>query len=916
MYRPDMDGRAHPPDLVGRDAEISAAIGWAESLTRGPAGMLIEGEAGIGKTSLWLDAIACAADRGAQVLVARPVQAEISLGYAGLGDLLHGAGEQRISELPGPQAQALLAALSLAASTEPSDPLLVARATLSLLRLLAAEQPVVVAIDDVQWLDLPSVRALGFAARRLRDARVGVALTMRDGDRDPLDLAAAVGDRCSRIRLDGLSFGAVGHLVRAQVASDIPRRRLLAIHQRSGGNPFFALELARAGPDAEGLPATLNELVTRRLDSVEGARAAIELVAVNGPAPVSAFADPTALDAAVAQGVLIELGGQIRFSHPLLAAGAYDRIPPARRRALHRRAATMVSSPEDRARHLALAATVPDAGVARTLDDAARLARSRGAPETAAEFASQARRLTPAGDDESRATRMMDEAESLLPAADEPAARALADEVLAGTASALTRVRALMLRAVTSPDPAAAVADLESATVEPHDDTALAARVLAQLAWQRGAWLGDLDRAVAEAESALEQAAVLDEPQTLLVALTTAGLLASLAGRPEAADHFRRAIEIDARTDDRIRVAAIDRAPRVSFAHERWWRGDFAAAGALLADERRLAEERGDDDLLMRLNVFGAELALRRGRWDEAGRLVEEALIDARGYWRATALVRRAILRARRGDHRAREDADEIRTWSMAANDPGLSVAADVAIGLLEDAGGRTEEAADLAARAAGAEARAGSRAAEYAALVPEAVAILVEAGRLDLARGLADDLAARRGQLAPWGDAAAALCRGLVAHGAGRLDDALHELSLAREAFAGLEAPWELGQALFAEGSVLRRLGRRRAAAEVLGQALAIDVALGAAPAARRCREELRRAQPRPRHDDALTETEARVATLAAQGMTNREIAAQQFITPATVEAHLTRIYAKLGVRSRTELARRVSGGDLRPEP
>lgn len=877
--------------------------------------MAIEGDAGIGKTSLWLEAIGFAAERGACVLVARPVYAEFSLGYAGLGDLLHGAAEQRIPELPGPQAQALLAALSLAATAEPGDPLLVARATLSLLRLLAAERPVVLAIDDVQWLDVPSVRALAFAARRLRDARIGVAITLRDGDRDPFDLAVAMGERFTRIRLGGLSFGAVGHVVRTRVASDIPRRRLLAIHQRSGGNPFFALELARAGPEAERLPPTLNELVARRLDGAEGARTAIELVAVNGPAPVSAFADASALDAAVAQGVLAELSGEIRFSHPLLAAGAYDRIPPARRRALHRRAATVASSPEDRARHLALAATVPDADVAHTLDEAARLARSRGAPETAAEFAFQARRLTPAGDIESRARRMMDEAESLFLAADEAAASALADEVLIVPAAAHDRVRALMLRAVTAADPTAAVAALESAVIEPHDDAALAVRVLAQLAWQRGAWLGDLDRADAEAESALRQAAVLDEPATLLLALTTAGLLASLAGRPEAGDHFRRAIEIDDRTRDRSRIAAIDRAPRVSYAHERWWRGDFAAAEALLAEEHRVAEERGDDDLLMRLDVFGAELAMRRGRWAEADRLIEEALVDARGYWRATALVRRAILRARRGDDHARQDADEIRTWSAMANDLGLLVAADFAIGLLEDASGRTEGAAELVAHVAGGGARAGSRAAEYAVLIPEAVAILVEAGWLDLAQALAEDLAARRAQLSSWGDSAAALCRGLVAHAAGRPDDALRELSLARDGFAGLEAPWELGQVLFAEGRVLRRLGRRRAAAAVLREALTIHAALGAEPAARRCREELRRAQPRPRHDDALTETESRVATLAAQGMTNREIAAQQFITPATVEAHLTRVYSKLGVRSRTELARLVSGGDVRLE-
>jgi DNA-binding CsgD family transcriptional regulator len=904
-----------PPELVGREAEVAAAGRWVDSLADGPAALRIEGEAGIGKTSLWLQASALAARQAARVLVARPVRAELSLGYAGLCDLLQDVAEQRLRELPRPQAEALSAALLLAPGPGWAEPLLVARATLNLLRQLAVEAPVLVAIDDVQWLDAPSVRALGFAVRRLRDARVGVVLTLLDGEEDPLDLASAMGDRMTRIRLGGLSFGALGHAVRARVSADIPRRRLLAIHQRSDGNPLFALELARTDPVAEGLPPTLRDLVARRLDQAEAARAAIELVAVNGPMPVSAFADAAALDTAVLQGVLAEQGGEVRFSHPLLATGAYERIPPARRRALHRRAARLAAIPEDRARHLALAASAPDSGVAHALDDAARLARARGAAETAAQFAAHARQLTPAGDDDARARRMMDEAENLLLAADEPAARALADELLTGSASARDRVRALIVRAVTAADPIAAVADLEAAVAQPHADAALGVRILAQLAWQRGAWLGDLERGLAEADSALSQAAVLDDLQTLLAALTTVGLLASLAGRPDAAAHFRRAIEIEAGIGDRNRVGAIDRAPRVPFAHERWWRGDIPAAAALLSEERRVAQERGDDDLLMRLNVFGAELALRRGSWDDAALLIEEALIDARDYWRATALVRRAILRARRGDQRARPDADEVRAWSMAANDPGLAAAADLAIGLLEAAAGRTDHAADLVAELAAGRARAGSRAAEYAMLIPEAVAILVEAGRHPQAQTLADDLAARQAQLAPWGDAAAALCRGLVAHATGRPDEALRDLSLAREGFAGLEAPWELAQALFAEGSVLRRLGRRRAAATVLEKALAIHAALGAEPAARRCREELHRAQPRPRHDDALTQAETSVATLAAQGMTNREIAAQQFVTPATVEAHLTRIYAKLGVRSRTELARRVSDGSLRVE-
>jgi DNA-binding CsgD family transcriptional regulator len=241
-----------------------------------------------------------------------------------------------------------------------------------------------------------------------------------------------------------------------------------------------------------------------------------------------------------------------------------------------------------------------------------------------------------------------------------------------------------------------------------------------------------------------------------------------------------------------------------------------------------------------------------------------------------------------------------------------MSAAGDFAIGLLDHAAGRTAEAADRVSRLAGAGVLAGSRSAEFAVNIPEIVSILVEAGRLDEAEALGQALARRTVQLAPWSEAAASLCLGLVAHAAGRLEEAERRLSAAREGFSEIGAPWDLARTLLAEGSLLRRLGRRRDAAAVLDQAIALFEALGATPSVARAREELRRARPRQRRDDSLTAAETRVASLVAQGMTNREIAAQQFTAVATVEAHLTRIYSKLGVRSRTDLARGVADGSV----
>jgi DNA-binding CsgD family transcriptional regulator len=314
----------------------------------------------------------------------------------------------------------------------------------------------------------------------------------------------------------------------------------------------------------------------------------------------------------------------------------------------------------------------------------------------------------------------------------------------------------------------------------------------------------------------------------------------------------------------------------------------------------------------MRLNEFEADLAIRLGRWNDAAGLLDAALQDAVAYWRARTLVLRAILRARRGDDRARADADELRASPAAATDPLMSAAADFADGLLEHAAGRTVEAAERVARLVQTGVLAGSRSTEFAVNIPEIVAILVEAGRVDEAGALAQSLAERSVQLGPWSDAAGALCLGLVAHAAGRLDEAERRLSSAREGFAALGAPWDLAQTLLAEGSLLRRLGRRRDAAERLDEAIVVFERLGAAPSAARARDELRRARPRQRSDDSLTAAETRVASLVVQGMTNREIAAQQFTTVATVEAHLTRIYSKLGIRSRTDLARGVTDGSI----
>lgn len=627
-----------------------------------------------------------------------------------------------------------------------------------------------------------------------------------------------------------------------------------------------------------------------------------------GSAPVSAFTNARALDEALAAGVLVERDGEVRFAHPLLAAGAYERLPTGKRRALHRRAAERSSSLEERARHLALATGEPDPEVAALLDEAAHASQLRGATEFAVELAAQARRLTPPEDIEALVTRTLAEAEYLYVAADEPTARARVDEVLASGLRGRVRARALIHRALHATEPEAAVALCEEAVAEQHADARLAARALSTLAWQRGAWLGDVEAALPEAVAAVELAEPLDDEATLATVLTGAGLICGLAGDPRGEQFFRRAVEIADRIHNK---APGDREPRSAFAHHLWWRGDFANAEELLECEREAAKRHGDEGDLMRLGVFQGELELRRGRWDEAERWLDEALEDARDYWRIAALEVRCQVRGRRGDPAALADAAEIAASPFAASDPVIAATADYAVGLVELGAGDVGRAAERLLRLAGLTERLGAYAERVLATIPDAALALLEAGRVEEAERLTARLEGRAAKGDhPWASAAAALCRGSVLLAAADLDASLAHLAEGRRGFETIGAQWELARALLAEGNALRRAGTRTEAAAALERAAAIFGELRAEPWRGRALDELRRARPRPRRDDSLTAAESRVAALVAAGRTNREVAAELFTTVATAEAHLTRIYRKLELRSRTELARAVADG------
>src|SRR5919108_1124702 len=362
------------PDLVGRADELSLIGELLDKRDRLPGAALVVGEAGIGKTTLWLAATARAADTGYRVLSSRPSEVETGYSFAGLSDLVAEFVDEVSAALPPPQRRALDAALLRDDDDGlPVEERVVAAAFLATLRELAESGPVVVAVDDVQWLDASSLAVLRFALARLRDEPVAALLTGRGEPPDWIRRTVPA-ERLMLIEPRPLSVGGLQELLRARLGRSFTRPVLLPLWEASGGNPFFALELARALERRGGriepgrelpIPSTLEALIDERLELLT--REAEEVCRV-----VARVAEPTAglVEAALASGGagiedalrarVLELDGErIRFTHPLLASASAARITAETRRTLHERLAALVTDPEERARHLALAASEP-----------------------------------------------------------------------------------------------------------------------------------------------------------------------------------------------------------------------------------------------------------------------------------------------------------------------------------------------------------------------------------------------------------------------------------------------------------------------------------------------------------------------------------------------------------------------------
>jgi DNA-binding NarL/FixJ family response regulator len=919
-----------------------------------PAALVIAGEPGAGKSRLWRAAVALAAAAGCRVLRSEPSASEAESPFAGLSDLLAGALPAAAADVPARQREALEVALLMRpAGDQPPAAHAIDHGVMSALSALVRAGPVLLAIDDAQWLDAGSRETLEYALRRVVDAlpagsrALSLLLAARtDAQADPLTVGAPPVPHDWRGLLSGFPVTVevpLSPLTAAQVQELLPAAapaQAQLVADRSRGNPFWAREIWASMTSAKAagatvaagdtpLPPLARTALAGRLERSLATAAteapavteALAVVAAAGrisvPDAVAAMrgnhvADPVAaLDKAVRAGVIVKAEDRLVPAHPLIGAAAVDAVPPGRRARIYRQLAAVSASPERRAQFAALAAgPEADPEVAAALDAAAEAAHGRAANAAAGKFAAQAVAFTPQGDRDALVRRRIRAGELLYLAGDVTSALQHLESLDIDALSTTDLERAMPLLAdalalVRGPD--ATTALLAGALAVAGDDDhrragllSLVSDALYGVPGQRRAAAVEAIRCAEAAGTAADHAlhrALLN----LVVEKVTAGegldarLLARaeeleplLPGLPllETADHFRgvwcrytddletsraahaRLVARARETDDDLALSLF--LPYLALTAE--LAGDYAAATAALAETDQVTAwyDRPESPWTLEPRC---KLLIAAGQLTEARGLADEQLPDS-GDQPLTTRFMGASLRgeisAWAGDtaatirhlEQARRYADELN-WT----EPGVRSRMDHLLAEAYVAAGRLTEARRISAWLLGL-----GRRMRRPALVGDACRIEALA-------------AAARGDLV----AAAECARSAVG---------AHERTALRPELAG---------SLLVLSRVERRRKARGQSRAALDRARDLAVAMGHQPLLTQIESEFPRVAA-IRSATALTDAEWRVAEKIAAGATNREAAAELFISVRTVETHVASIYRKLDVRHRSELRRVLS--------
>jgi DNA-binding SARP family transcriptional activator/DNA-binding CsgD family transcriptional regulator len=910
---------AQGPRLVGRERECDRIAELLAAARAGRSGALVlSGEPGVGKSALCAWAVARAASM--RVIAVRGVESELDLPFAGLSELC-AAELGRVAQLPEPQARALEAGLARR-DPNPGDRFAIGAALVSLLALAAAREPLLVVVDDAQWLDASSAAALLFAARRLRGESVALLIAARPGTRFDAERADVP---CLLVRgLAPVAASALLEHAHGGIADDVAK--LLAA--RTGGNPLALLEvptiltsaqLAGHQPIDEPLPVgpTLVRALLGRLDGLpDGARRALLVAAASGAERVQPVVDALAalgldralLDAAERAGVLTIKGERFEFRHPLLRSALYHGAVGPLRREAHG-ALARVTAGEARAWHLAYAIVGEDEGVAAMLEEAGMEARRRGAPAAAAAALERAGRLSEPGD--RRIRRFTEAARDAHIAGQSAAALELLDDALAGSPEPVQRAdiqhvrgRILVMQGRTGTayrllvDEAARIRDLDSnrtaaMLAEACLDRFLSADVATAVEVAREA-----NRVAERAEPGVQAFAGV----MLAVALVVSGNRADGSALLDRHLPLLRMADPLTEAGELISVAA-----QCSL-----WLERHDVAAELLGGVTATARRASAPAALLHPLACRAELDLRVGRWTLASAQLQEAAglgaVMGQTVFAAYPPECLAWLAGAAGEERRCRDhaAHAITLIDAHRNELGRLYVLS-ALGLLELSLGRIdgaiaelERARDLADGHGIAEPNVG----HWQADLVEAYA---RAGRSEDAHDALEAFECKAERTGGrWALGTAARCRGLMAENGDH--DTWFETALGH--LEAVDARFEIARTHLCHGERLRRAGRRTDARHALGLAHEEFDRLGARPWAARAQVELRAtgATPRRRKEgadrDRLTDHELQVAMIVARGASNREAAASLFLSPKTIEFHLAHIYRKLGVRTRTERA------------
>jgi DNA-binding CsgD family transcriptional regulator len=928
--------RAGQTEVVGRDEELRWLRAFLVEVDEGPAAFVLSGEPGIGKTLLWEETVEEARGRVGRVLSCRGVEAEASFAFAGLSELLTDVLDVAGPALAPPRRRALEVALLLAEPGEHApDAHAIGLAVLDVLRVLAERGTVLVALDDVQWLDASSAAVLQVALRRLRAEPVGILATVREAPNltVPLELERCVpAERLTRLSLGPLSLGAVHHLLREELGLELTRAELARVQETCRGNPFFALELARDGTRLEPgrrlhVPDSLGALLGERLARLPGETRDILLTAAAAGRPtvdviVTAHgqqeAVEDALELAVREGVLELDDSRLRFAHPLLASICLEQATARKRRAVHRTLGDAVHDVEERARHLALAAEGPDAAVASDLDAAAEHAAARGGTAAAAELSELAADLTPPEDAREHRRRRLAAADFHRFAGDGERAAALLEQLLAEVPSGPERADVLFGLVMTLRGEPTKISRLcDEALAEAAGDDARSIPILAHRMGM-SLWQADVGAALASSRAALEKAERLGDPYLLALAIARMGTAEAYAVELTPG-LLERGAEIEERHGV---VLEYYNSPRYTLARVQMRLGEVERPRAVLEDLEAKAAARGDESSRVMVLWTLGMLEWLAGRWGQALEYATAAyeLTEQTQHPHALAWVGRVkgILEADLGlVDEARASTEESLAFTRTTSNEffmiqslGVLGRLELALGNLEAAGGYLR---DLPERLL-----AGGVNDPTVPIWADAIETLIALGELERARASLGAYEAQAKSLgSPLATGPAARCRGLLAAAENDLEAAFEAYARSLDQQGPL--PLERGRTLLCLGSARRQAKQKRLARDALEQALAIFVELGARLWADKARAELRRISGRRRaSEDELTEMEERVARLAADGRSNKEIAAELFVSVHTVGAHLSRAYRKLGVRSRSELAGRLRAAraPVKPTP